>query len=109
MAVSRAIEKPLGERGTPKPQGGIELFLARLVETGLLRPSRDLASMRGHLSELGQARIFDGELVMDRSPIRAEMEQVADRVCELMGRERERSVVNGSGNQMAQGNSTQPR
>ena len=48
--------------------------------------------MRSRLSELGQARIFDGELVMERRPMRAEMEQVVDRVCELMGRERDHPV-----------------
>jgi hypothetical protein len=96
MAVSRAVEKPLGERGTPKPQAGIELRLARLIESGILRPSRDLASLRSRLSELGQARVFDGELVMERSPLRAEMEQVLDRVCELMGRDRNRIEVGSS-------------
>jgi hypothetical protein len=90
VAVSRAVKKPLGKRGTPKPQGGIELFLARLVEKGILRPSRDLESMSNRLCELGQARIFDGELVMGRSPRLAEMEQAADRVRELMGSSRDR-------------------
>lgn len=84
-AVARAIEKPLGERGTPRPQGGIELFLARLVETGLLRPARDLKSMREGLAELGQARVFDGELVLDETPQRVEMQRVADRIRQLMG------------------------
>ena len=84
-AVRRAIEKPLGERGTPKPQGGIELFLARLVDAGLLRPARDLTSMRERLAELGQARLFDGELVLDETPQRVEMQRVVDRIRELMG------------------------
>jgi hypothetical protein len=85
LVVSRALERPLGARGTPKPQAGIELLLARLVENGLLRPPRDLSGMRARLSKLGQARIFDGELVLDRPPLPAEVERVADRVRELMG------------------------
>jgi mitochondrial fission protein ELM1 len=84
-AVKRALEKPLGERGTPKPQGGIELFLARQVDSGLLRPARDLQSMRQHLAEQGRARVFDGELVLDEARPEAELKRVADRVRQLMG------------------------
>ncbi len=89
MAVSRAFDKPLGSRGTPKPQGGVELLLARLVENGVIRPARDLRAMRERLAQLGQARIFDGELILDRPSQRGEMSKVADRVRELMGMPRD--------------------
>ena len=85
MVERGAGKMPLGEPGTPKPQKGIELFFARLIEAGLLRPARDLDGMRQRLIELGQAREFDGNLVLDQVPQLADLQRVADRIRELMG------------------------
>ena len=58
---------------------------ALLRKSRLLRPARDLTSMRERLAELGQARLFDGELVLDETPQRVEMQRVVDRIRNLMG------------------------
>ena len=63
--VARAEARPANDRGTTRPQQGLELLCARWVDRGWVRPRRDVESFRGHLVRSGHARLL-------RAPIRAE-------------------------------------
>ncbi len=62
--VDRAQARPLNDRGTTRPQQGLELFCARLIARGWVRPRRDVEALRGRLVRSGRARLL-------RAPIRA--------------------------------------
>ena len=88
--VDRAQAKPANDRGTTRPQEGLELICAKLVAQGWVRPRRDVEALRGRLVRTGRARLL-------RSPIRAgdlagfslpsefEVSSVADRIREMLG------------------------
>ncbi len=88
--VRRAQARPANDRGTTRPQEGLELICARLVARGWIRPRRDAEALRGRLVRRGHARLL-------RAPIRAadlegfappppsELSQVADRVRSMLG------------------------
>lgn len=82
----RARGTPDGPRGTPRPQRGLELLCARLIDKGFVRPPRDLQRLHAALRERGVARPF-GDSVPEvdcPSPLR-ETQAVAARVRALMG------------------------
>ncbi|MGH0032665.1 MAG: ELM1/GtrOC1 family putative glycosyltransferase, partial [Myxococcota bacterium] len=54
----RSLGKPAGPRGTPRPQQGLELWCARAIERGWVRPTRDLDRLHTSLEAHGAARPF---------------------------------------------------
>ena len=88
--VARAQARRTNDRGTTRPQEGLELLCARLIERGWVRPRRDVEALRGRLVRNGHARLL-------RAPIRAndlesfapavasEVERVASRVRMMLG------------------------
>jgi hypothetical protein len=88
--VERAQARPLNDRGTTRPQEGIELLCARWIDRGWIRPRRDVEALRGRLVRAGHARLL-------RAPIRAtdlegfvpaensEVGSVADRIRAMLG------------------------
>jgi hypothetical protein len=83
--VALSESKPLNNRGTTRPQQGLELFCSRLVERGYVRPHRDLALVHDTMVGRGRARMFDGSLGELPHQGHSEIEDVADRVRRLMG------------------------
>ncbi len=88
--ISRAYVGPLNNRGTTRPQQGLEHFCSRLVERGLVRPNRDLHRFHEELIARGVARLFPGpDAPFDarKGAPHSETERVAARVRALMGYE----------------------
>ena len=83
--VAMAESRPSNNRGTTRPQQGLELFCSRLVERGFVRPHRELARVHDTMVTRGRARMFDGSLGDLPRPGHSEIEEVADRVRSLMG------------------------
>jgi hypothetical protein len=63
----------------------LQLFCARVIELGLVRPRRDLTAMHRCLIEAGHARPFGAPLDTERRPPLRELDQVAERVRILLG------------------------
>ena len=82
----RAQGTPEGPRGTPRPQRGLELLCARLIDKGFVRPPRDLQRLHAALSERGVATAF-GAPAPDEAAIEPlrESHEVVARVRALMG------------------------
>ena len=88
--LARAEARPANDRGTTRPQEGLELLCARWVAGGWVRARRDVEALRGRLVRNGHARLL-------RAPIRAgdlegfapatpsEVEAVAARVRQMFG------------------------
>jgi uncharacterized protein len=82
----RATAKPLGPRGTPRPQRGIERWCGKAIERGFVRPSRDLDRLHAALFERGAARPFARELYGSAdTAVTDDRARVAAAVRELMG------------------------
>jgi len=62
--LARAEARPTNDRGTTRPQQGLELLCARWVAGGWVRARRDVEALRGRLVRNGHARLL-------RAPIRA--------------------------------------
>lgn len=62
--ADRAQARPANDRGTTRPQEGLELICARWIDRGWVRPRRDVEALRGRLVRAGHARLL-------RAPIRA--------------------------------------
>ncbi|CAM9569230.1 unnamed protein product [Discosporangium mesarthrocarpum] len=70
--VDRSQARPSNDRGTTRPQEGLELLAAKTLDRGWLRPRRDPEALRGRLVRSGNARLL-------RAPIRAtDLEGFAD-------------------------------
>jgi mitochondrial fission protein ELM1 len=83
--VAHSEREPRNNRGTTRPQQGLELFCSRLIAEGYVRPHRDLHVAHEKMVKRGRARIFDGNLA-EQPPIgHSEIEDVADRVRRLVG------------------------
>jgi mitochondrial fission protein ELM1 len=88
--VARAEARPANDRGTTRPQQGLELICARWVAGGFIRPRRNVDALRGRLVRNGHARLL-------RAPIHAgdlegfavatptEVDAVADHVRHMFG------------------------
>jgi mitochondrial fission protein ELM1 len=88
--VARAEARPANDRGTTRPQEGLELLSARLIAGGWVRARRDVEALRGRLVRSGHARLL-------RAPIRAgdlegfvtatsfEVDSVADHIRRMFG------------------------
>lgn len=83
--VARAEAKPSNRRGTPRPQQGLELFCARLIERGFVRPTRDLARLHHELYRRGVAKPFGAPLATHTGAASNDLAVVAARVRALLG------------------------
>jgi mitochondrial fission protein ELM1 len=83
--AARARAQPAGPRGTGRPQQGLELWCARALERGWLRPTRDLGLLHEELIRCGVASRFgEPPPQVTGAPLR-EAEGVARRVRALLG------------------------
>ncbi|MFN2376059.1 MAG: mitochondrial fission ELM1 family protein [Candidatus Binatia bacterium] len=80
-----AFSKPRKGKGTFRPQQGREYLCSRLIERGIVHPTRDLERFHKGLVDGGYARMFDGTLDLAPLPPLNEAEVVAARVRELLG------------------------
>jgi mitochondrial fission protein ELM1 len=90
MLVERAQARPANDRGTTRPQEGLELLCARLIDRGWVRPRRDVEALRGRLVRNGHARLLrapirGSDLEGFAGPVESEIEGVADRIREMLG------------------------
>ncbi len=88
--VERAQARPANDRGTTRPQEGLELLCARLIDRGWVRPRRDVEALRGRLVRNGHARLLRApirasDLESFAPPVESEVEHVAARVRETLG------------------------
>jgi mitochondrial fission protein ELM1 len=84
--VAKATSRPLGERQTVRPQRGLELFCARLVERGWVRPTRDLELLHDDLERRGLARrMGESAASFEPAPAQPDLEAAVERVRELLG------------------------
>jgi mitochondrial fission protein ELM1 len=81
----RATARPLGPRGTPRPQRGIERWCGKAIERGYVRPVRDLDRLHAALFERGAARPFDGSLPLALRAPWDDCAEVAAAVRAMMG------------------------
>jgi mitochondrial fission protein ELM1 len=85
QVVARATAQPPNQRGTARPQQGLEYLCARAIERGWVRPTRDLDRLHQALYRRGLARPFGAPFETSaRAPLH-ELEAVAARVRALMG------------------------
>jgi hypothetical protein len=88
--VDRAQARPENDRGTTRPQEGLELICAKLIARGWIRPRRDVEALRGRLVRNGRARLLRGPIRGDdlagfASPVEPEVLRVATKVEEMLG------------------------
>ncbi|MFK7894856.1 MAG: ELM1/GtrOC1 family putative glycosyltransferase [Myxococcota bacterium] len=88
--VARAEARPENDRGTTRPQEGLELICARLIAQGWVRPRKDAEALRGRLVRAGHARLLRapiraGDLEGFSGPLESEIKRVADAVREKLG------------------------
>jgi hypothetical protein len=81
----RATAKPLGPRGTPRPQRGVERWCGKAIERGYVRPTRDLDRLHAALFEHGAARPFTGSLPLASGAVCDDRAAVAAAVRAMMG------------------------
>ncbi|MFO0689611.1 MAG: hypothetical protein U0900_12965 [Myxococcota bacterium] len=88
--VTRARARPANDRGTTRPQEGLEWLCARLVERGVVRPQREPDALARGLIAAGRARVLAGPITANDlagfapGPAPA-LERVAGRVRALLG------------------------
>jgi len=82
---ARATAQPSNQRGTARPQQGLEYLCARAIERGLVRPTRDLGRLHAELFRRGAARPFGEPLAPNTGAPLQDLENVAARVRSLMG------------------------
>jgi mitochondrial fission protein ELM1 len=79
--MERAAARPRKRnKGTVRPQQGLEYLCARLVERAIVRPPRDLSKLYRGLFDLGVARPFGAALDCAPPPPLREIDDVARRV-----------------------------
>jgi mitochondrial fission protein ELM1 len=88
--VDRAEARPENDRGTTRPQEGLELICAKLIAGGWIRPRRDVEALRGRLVRNGRARLLRGpirgaDLEGFTSPVEPEVLRVAIKVEKMLG------------------------
>ena len=88
--VARARARPANDRGTTRPQEGLEWLCAKAVEAGRVRPPSTREPLRARMLAAGHARRFEAALVPADlkgfpPPPSSELERVADRVRALLG------------------------
>ena len=90
MIVTRAEARPENDRGTTRPQRGLELICARLIAQGWVRPRKDAEALRGRLVRAGHARLLRapiraGDLEGFAGPLETEIKDVADAIRSKLG------------------------
>ncbi len=90
IVLARARARPTNDRGTTRPQEGLEWLAARLVASGFVRPRRPADALRARLLASGHARMLSVPLSgtdLDGFPASpsSELERVAARVHALLG------------------------
>ncbi len=88
--VARAEARPSNDRGTTRPQQGLELLCARWIDRGWIRPRRDVEALRGRLVRNGQARLLRapiraGDLVGFAAPPDSELPDIANHIRQMLG------------------------
>lgn len=88
--VDRAQARPENDRGTTRPQQGMELFCARLIDRGWVRPRRDVEALRGRLVRNGHARLLRAPIRASdldgfAEPVTSDLGMVAGRVRRMVG------------------------
>ena len=88
--IARARAKPANDRGTTRPQEGLEWLCARLVAEGYVRPRPDRDPMRASLLAAGHVRMLSAvltpaDLAGFPPPPPSELERVAARVRAMLG------------------------
>ncbi|MBK7950026.1 MAG: hypothetical protein IPK00_15040 [Deltaproteobacteria bacterium] len=86
--IARAKAKPANDRGTTRPQEGLEWLCARLVERGVVRPRGRADALAGGPLAAGHARALeDPGASTERASLLPEpaLERVARRVRSLLG------------------------
>ena len=88
--VDRAQSRPENDRGTTRPQEGFELWCARLIAGGWVRPRRDVEALRGRLVRNGRARLLRGpiraaDLEGFAEPVQPEVLRVAAKIRSMLG------------------------
>ena len=83
--VARAQAQPSNQRGTARPQQGLERLCARAIERGLVRPTRDLGRLHATLYRRGVARPFGKPFAPTDGAQLQDLEAVAARVRSLLG------------------------
>lgn len=85
LVTKVAFSRPRKGKGTFRPQQGREYLCSRLIERGIIHPTRNLEAFHRSLVEAGHARMFDGTL--DLTPLEPlhEADVVAARVRLLLG------------------------
>jgi mitochondrial fission protein ELM1 len=81
----KANSRPLNRRGTERPQQGLEYICARLMQSGLILPPRDLEALHQNMLRSGIARAFSAPGEPRRGPGFDATDEVARRVRELLG------------------------
>ncbi len=87
---ARARARPANDRGTTRPQEGLEWLAARLVASGFVRPRRPADALCASLLASGHVRVLSAALSgadLDGfpPPPPSELERVVARVRELLG------------------------
>ncbi len=85
LVLARALARPSGPRGTPRPQRGLERWCGRLIERGWVRPARDLDLLHADLARRGLALPFGQEAPQSRLEPLHDVDEVARRVRALLG------------------------
>jgi mitochondrial fission protein ELM1 len=83
--VGRAVALPANQRGTVRPQQGLEYWCARAIERGVVRPTRDLERLHESLYRRGVAKPFGEPYAAATGEPLHEIELVASRVRALVG------------------------
>ncbi|MAE93023.1 MAG: hypothetical protein CL910_00035 [Deltaproteobacteria bacterium] len=83
--LARATTDRPNERGTAAPQRGLARWSARLVDAGLVRPTRDLRRLHEELIRLGRIEFFHDAPRLDAATPHREARGIAARVRRLMG------------------------
>jgi hypothetical protein len=82
-----ANRRPKGQRGTARPQRGLEYICARLIERGIVAPPREPKQLHQELYRRGAAQPFGavGDLTTAAGEPLREAEEVSRRVRHLLG------------------------
>ena len=83
--LRRARAQPLGQRETGRPQQGLELLCARLIERGWVRPTRDLSLLHADLERRGLAVALGEPPRVPAEPPASENPRAVARVRAMLG------------------------
>lgn len=84
--VEHAQSRPTNNRGTVRPQQGLEFFCSWILDRGLILPPRNLSALHQTLIRLNMAQRFGEPLTTSGTrPVLRETEDIAKRVRALLG------------------------